>query len=313
MSEPKVTQGRLLRGERNNVDPASPREMAAGREPIAPAAHFAPRAASAGGRRRSGGVGAVLRRLLAVSPRSVIRALSRPDMLLTRLQKPSESSTQEFVEFLFGATPAVGERYRQLHRQFITDHRYFDELNKRMVEKRDRRVWRIRWGELLYVIVRLEEPEVIIETGVFDGISSSVILKALEDNGKGRLYSIDLPARSAIEGSTNRMQENSLPKGCDPGWVVPEYLRARYDLKLGDARVELPRLLDRVGKVDIFLHDSLHTFDHMKWEFETAWPRLRPNGLLLSDDIFWNSAYHDFARAQKRPYCHFHHLGGLRK
>jgi hypothetical protein len=280
---------------------------------MGPAAHLAVRGVSGSGGRRSHGFGAGLRRLLAVSPRSIIRALSRPDMLRTRLQKPSESTMRECVEFLFGATPAVGEQYRQLHRQFITDHHYFDELNKRMVEKRDRRVWRIRWGELLYVIVRLQEPEVVIETGVFDGISSSVILKAMEDNGTGHLYSIDLPARSAIEGSTNRMLENSLPKGCDPGWVVPEYLRPRYSLTLGDARVELPRLLDRVGKVDIFLHDSLHTFDHMTWEFKTTWPRLRPNGLLLSDDIFWNSAYHDFARAQRRPYCHFHHLGGLRK
>jgi len=32
-------------------------------------------------------------------------------------------------------------------------------------------------------------------------------------------------------------------------------------------------------------HDSLHTWDHMTWEFETAYPHLRADGVLTSDDI----------------------------
>ena len=234
-------------------------------------------------------------------------------MLLTKLQKPPASPPAEYLEFLFGATPDVRARHRQFHHDFITDHRFFHELNEQMVEKRDRRVWQIRWGELLYLIVRFQRPEVVVETGVFDGISSAMILKAFADNGRGRLYSIDLPARNSIEGSTDRMVEGTLPKDCDPGWLVPGYLRDRYDLTFGDARVELPRLLQRIGEVDIFLHDSLHTFEHMEWEFKTVWPHLRSSGILLADDIFWNSAFHSFARAQGKPYCHFRNIGGLRK
>jgi hypothetical protein len=36
--------------------------------------------------------------------------------------------------------------------------------------------------------------------------------------------------------------------------------------------------------------DGLHTYDHMLWEYRTAFPYLRPDGLLFSDDAAWNSA-----------------------
>jgi len=45
----------------------------------------------------------------------------------------------------------------------------------------------------LYVFCRHFQPEIVIETGVYYGASSAFILKALEANGKGHLYSIDLP------------------------------------------------------------------------------------------------------------------------
>ena len=45
----------------------------------------------------------------------------------------------------------------------------------------------------LYGICRRINPEIVVETGVSIGTSSSFILQALEDNKKGHLYSIDLP------------------------------------------------------------------------------------------------------------------------
>jgi len=41
--------------------------------------------------------------------------------------------------------------------------------------------------------------------------------------------------------------------------------------------------------------DSLHTYEHMRWEFEPAYPHIRPNGLLIADDVLWNPAFADFA------------------
>ena len=59
----------------------------------------------------------------------------------------------------------------------------------------------------------------------------------------------------------------------------------------------LPALLAEVGEIDLFFHDSLHTYANMSWEFEVAWPALRDGGLLVSDDVFWSSAFRRFARA----------------
>jgi predicted O-methyltransferase YrrM len=51
----------------------------------------------------------------------------------------------------------------------------------------------------------------------------------------------------------------------------------------------------------MFIHDSLHTYEHMLWEFETAYPLIRPGGLLVSDDALWNNAFHDFAHRVNQP------------
>ena len=52
----------------------------------------------------------------------------------------------------------------------------------------------------------------------------------------------------------------------------------------------------------------------MKFEFEQAFPFLRPGGILIADDALWNEAFWDFARAKMAPYAQiFHGVGVLRK
>ena len=65
--------------------------------------------------------------------------------------------------------------------------------------------------------------------------------------------------------------------------------------------------------IDIFFHDSLHTFEHMYFEYKTAWPHLSEAGILLSDDIYWSSAFHRFASEVGRPYLRVGRLGAVRK
>ena len=50
-------------------------------------------------------------------------------------------------------------------------------------------------------------------------------------------------------------------------------------------------MLARVEPIDLFVHDSLHTYSHMKWEFEAALSALRSGGLVISDDIDGNRAF----------------------
>jgi hypothetical protein len=140
-----------------------------------------------------------------------------------------------------------------------------------------------------YATVRALAPHFIVETGVANGVSSSYLLLALQKNGRGSLHSIGLADPAFLP----------LRKG--PGWLVPEWLRAPWQVHLGDAREILPSLLLQLGEIGVFIHDSLHTYDHMMWEFKTAYPHRLPGGLLLSDDALWNNAFHDFARAAGAP------------
>ena len=149
-------------------------------------------------------------------------------------------------------------------------------------------VWNAR-GELLRIagaIVALERPQVMVETGVAQGFTTATLLAAMERNGSGHLYSIDLPA----------LQFD--PSG-EVGRAVPATLRARWTLELGDSRRLLGPLCARVAPLDVFLHDALHTYSSQLREYRTVWPHLREGGLLLSDDV-GNPAFVEFAAAVGR-------------
>jgi methyltransferase family protein len=66
----------------------------------------------------------------------------------------------------------------------------------------------------------------------------------------------------------------------------------------------LPDLLGVLGQVDLFLHDSDHSYENMVFEFEQALPRLVPGGVLMSDDTHLHPAWDDFcAKHRLRPTC----------
>lgn len=170
-----------------------------------------------------------------------------------------------------------------------------------------------RGYRLLYYLVRLAKPRVIVETGVFDGVSSAFLLKALADNDSGRLCSIDLPARQPIAASTDKMLHDALPAGCEPGWIVPDELRPRWTLRLGSSADLLEPWLAELGSIDLFFHDSLHTTANMRAELETAWRHLAGGGFAVVDDVFWNRAFRSFAAARRQPGHVFRGVGLLRK
>lgn len=158
----------------------------------------------------------------------------------------------------------------------------------------------VRWScfsdDHLYPICRWLRPDVVVETGVAEGVSTAFCLQALHDNDKGHLYSIDLPnARYSARRLGDELRvDNTLPTGETTGHFVPNDLQNRWTLILGDATTELPALLKKLGTIDLFHHDSAHTYEQMTFEFETAWRNLRSGGVLASDDVDWNSAFGDF-------------------
>lgn len=212
-------------------------------------------------------------------------AIKNPSYALNAMVREFTLADEKFLARLSGSSPRQIRAYldEPINTPAFATHLRSEEehLNSLSIKSADLFAKKILNQ---YAAVRALAPDCIVETGVANGVSSSYLLLALQKNKRGRLHSIGL-ADTAF-----------LPLGKDPGWIVPEWLRAAWQVHLGDARDILPCLLEQLGKIEIFIHDSLHTYDHMMWEFETAYPHLLSGGLLISDDASWNNSFYDFAR-----------------
>ena len=130
-------------------------------------------------------------------------------------------------------------------------------------------------------IVLLRRPLVAIETGVAMGFSTAVILGAMDDTAAGALHSIDLPPLQ-VDAATF------------VGEVVPDDLRERWTLHVGPSRTLLPVLVRKLAPIDLFVHDSDHSYAGQYEEYRQAWPHLASGACLVSDDVC-NPAFTDFA------------------
>ena len=135
---------------------------------------------------------------------------------------------------------------------------------------------------LLYYLCTLSKPDIVIETGVANGFSSSYILLGLDHNNRGKLISIDYLG----------MPWHSKEK---VGLAIPMRLKKRHELKIGKSIPIIKELLQTLDSIDIFIHDSSHTYKYMMNEFEIAWPYIKNGGFLLADDVSQNDAFLDFA------------------
>ncbi len=149
---------------------------------------------------------------------------------------------------------------------------------------------------LLYALCRFLKPQTVVETGVGMGVSSYFILQALQDNGFGELYSIDYPGSTYSSDAGIKINEGAYTSQNGlPGCLVPDDLRKHWTLILGKSEDKLHPLCEHLGEVDLFFHDSEHTYQNMLEEYETVWPYIQENGILASHDIGWNNAFGDFS------------------
>lgn len=140
-------------------------------------------------------------------------------------------------------------------------------------------------AELLYICVRLMKPAFVVETGVGAGFSTTLILKALERNNFGMLYSIDF------------FKDDET---C--GWIIPNHLKNRWRLIKGSSANHLNPLLSQLGLIDIFIHDSEHSYENMISEFRMVWPHLKKGGIFMAHDVGRNDALFDFLKEIQFPW-----------
>jgi hypothetical protein len=142
-----------------------------------------------------------------------------------------------------------------------------------------------RLARLAWCLVRHLRPKRILETGVARGLTTRALLEAMQRNGEGHLWSIDLPP----------LLEHDL--GRETAAAVPQRLHDRWTLVRGSSRRMLPRLVAELRPIDLFVHDSMHTTRNVSFELDRVWPALAPGGAVLIDDVEKNAATGQFLRA----------------
>jgi len=249
-------------------------------------------------------------------PRTIIvRMLSEPSWPFSALRAQWKLSKIQMDEIAFASYLLAEANRAQIQRLFgeITgDRELIDHISGLMGSIKAPKgtiLSGMDWEEaqVLYTLTRLLKPDAVVETGVAGGITSAFILAALRDNARGTLFSVDLPAAGLVSDGLRYWW----PPENKPGWLIPDPLRVRWNLILGTAEDKLGPLLAELGEVGIFLHDSLHTFRHQRFEYNTAWPHIMPGGLLLSHDV--SAPYLELCSRVGKVPVRFRKLGGIRK
>ena len=120
-------------------------------------------------------------------------------------------------------------------------------------------------GSLLYSLVRLYQPDVILEIGTFKGYSAICLAQALKDNKKGILITID-PVQQGIVHQA--MKQSGLRR------------RIRY--LVGTSFGIIPFL--NLPKLDIVFIDGNHSYKHCLEDFNLVKNLVVPGGLIVFHD-----------------------------
>jgi predicted O-methyltransferase YrrM len=150
---------------------------------------------------------------------------------------------------------------------------------------------------LLYFYTRLRKPKVVVETGVAAGFSSKSVLLALRANGGGRLYSSDFPYFRLAE------PERYI------GWLVEDALRKDWDLSIEGDVITLPRLAEKLPRIDLFHYDSDKSVAGRRFAMSTIGSKLAEGSTVIMDDVQDNIFFRDFVQATCQTYKVFGYSG----
>jgi len=139
-------------------------------------------------------------------------------------------------------------------------------------------------GRAIWCTALHKHPDVVVETGVAHGVTSRIVLEALGRNDTGHLWSIDLP-----HPLDNRLHRET-------GAAVTDACRERWSYLEGSSRQRLPALIARTGRVDLFIHDSLHTAKNTLFETGQVAPVMPAGAVMMVDDIGSHNGFVTFAR-----------------
>ena len=210
------------------------------------------------------------------------------------LERFSEEEMRQNVQWC----QEVGEEFPPLAKKldptlWIESEEFGRELRSYAMGKLDEldvRLGGSGYYELIYFLTRYIEPEHAVETGVAAGFSSQAFLKAMEINGKGRLYSSDFPYFRL------RNPEQYI------GLLVEDALKERWELYLQGDRVALPRIAHKIPEINIFHYDSDKSYSSRSFALSVLSGALHEGSIIVMDDIHDNPFFKDYVKAQNRPW-----------
>lgn len=187
--------------------------------------------------------------------------------------------------FVSAVTGAEIKQVRAWMQELEEDSHLAGQLTERLSSNPRHRIsakkphWARRAG--WYSIVRAIQPDHVVETGTHLGLGSCVIAAALLRNGHGHLTTVDIDPEA--------------------GYLIAEPWASVIERRTGSSIDVLAELKD----VDVFLHDSLHTYDYETSELTAVAPNLRGDAIILSDNAHDSSALSDWAERNGRHYLFF--------
>ncbi len=174
----------------------------------------------------------------------------------------------ELEAFVAAVVDAPLDRVRERVREAEDDRPLRDGLARKLATRHDR-ADAPHFGRRLvwYCLIRLERPRIVVETGTHDGLGTALMVAALVRNAQeghpGELHSFDIDPAA--------------------GWLTEGQPADRFTLHRGDIRETLPAVLG-ASAIDMFVHDSLHTYEQERFEYRFALDHRAVRIVLVSDN-----------------------------
>lgn len=86
------------------------------------------------------------------------------------------------------------------------------------------------------------------------------------------------------------------PNELDVGFLIHKSLKERWTLIKGDSLKEIPKLNK---KVDLYIHDSEHSFHFVQQEMSLIWGKISDNAMIIVDDLDWSNGFYGFCVEKK--------------
>ncbi len=128
---------------------------------------------------------------------------------------------------------------------------------------------------LLYLMTRYRMPEIIVEFSPKRGWSTVHMAAALEENGRGRMFSFELePVYAAVTRRTLKQVG----------------LAHRVEVVVGDVREEFPRIYEDRDRwpapgLEFLFIDSAHSAEFADWYLGNLFPLIRRSGVIHVHDV----------------------------